>query len=111
MSTDAARVLESLVPVERQVKGAGDVYYLARMLPYRTVEDRIAGVVLTFVDITERHRAQEALREHVDELTRFNDAAVGRETRMIELKKEINELCARVGEKPRYPLEFEKEAT
>ena len=31
------------------------------MLPYRTVEDHIAGVVLTFVDITERQQARQAL--------------------------------------------------
>jgi CheY-like chemotaxis protein len=34
---------------------------------------------------------------------------VGRELRMIKLKKEINELCDRLGQPPRYPLEFEKE--
>jgi hypothetical protein len=72
------------------------------MLPYRTIDDRIAGVVLTFVDITERQRA-------IEELTRFNRAAVNRETRMVELKKEINDLCARVGEAARYSLEFTKE--
>jgi PAS domain-containing protein len=51
-------------------------------------------------DITERKQAEEALREshaqlqsHAEELTRFNDTAVGRELRMIELKKEVNELC------------------
>ena len=32
-----------------------------------------------------------------------------RETRMIELKKEINELCRRQGEPARYPLEFEQD--
>jgi two-component system CheB/CheR fusion protein len=45
----------------------------------------------------------------MDELKRFNSVAVGRETRMIELKQEINELCARLKEKPRYSLEFEPE--
>jgi len=41
-------------------------------------------------------------------LARIDSAAVGRETRMIELKKEINELCARLDEPVRYPLEFQK---
>lgn len=109
MADDAVRVLERLVPLERQVHGMGGTCYLARMLPYRTVEDRIAGVVLTFVDVTERQHVQQALAEHVEELTRFNQAAVGRETRMVELKKEINELCARLGEKPRYAIEAAQE--
>jgi hypothetical protein len=67
------------------------------------MDDRIAGVVLTFVDITERQRT-------LEELTRFNKAAVGRENRMIELKKEINELLGRLGEPSRYSLDFLKEA-
>jgi transcriptional regulator with GAF, ATPase, and Fis domain len=50
------------------------------------------------------------LQAHADELTRFNSAAVGRELRMIELKKEVNELCERIGHAPRYPLEFDKDA-
>jgi len=98
---DAEQVLRSLVPVEHEV-GAEDRWFLARLQPYRTLEDHIAGVVLTFVDITERKEAHEAMRKHLDELTRFSNLAVGRELRMIELKKEINELCTRLGELPRY---------
>ena len=48
-----------------------------------------------------------ALRENAEDLARFNRAAVGREVRMIELKKEINELCAAAGQPPRYALDFE----
>ena len=96
------------MPIEREVR-EGERWFIARLQPYRTVEDHIAGVVLTFVDITERKRSDEELREHVSELTRFNTVAVGRETRMIELKKEINELCNRLGEPKRYPLAFEQE--
>ncbi|HEX7862196.1 MAG TPA: chemotaxis protein CheB [Verrucomicrobiae bacterium] len=103
MAEDAQRVIATLAPVEREVTGASGNWYLSRLLPYRTIDDRIAGVVLTFVDITERQRA-------IEELTRFNRAAVNRETRMVELKKEVNDLCARAGEKPRYSLDFVKEA-
>jgi GAF domain-containing protein len=60
-------------------------------------------------DAIERQQASDLLHVHMEELTRFNDAAMGRETRMIELKKEINELAARHGEPARYPLEFENE--
>lgn len=87
--SDAENVLKTLVPVEREVR-ANSEWYLARLQPYRTLEDHIAGVVLTFVNITERVNANEVLREQLAELERFNAIAVGRETRMIELKKEIN---------------------
>ncbi|HEY1048449.1 MAG TPA: PAS domain-containing protein [Prosthecobacter sp.] len=99
--SDAEKVLRTLVPVDREVQD-GSRWFLARLQPYRTVEDHIAGVVLTFVDISERRAAAEALREQIDEVTRFNQVAVGREMRMIELKKEINELLSRLGEAPRY---------
>ena len=59
LGDDALRVLERLVPIEREVGQADGSWYLARLLPYRTIEDHIAGVVLSFVDITERKRAEE----------------------------------------------------
>jgi two-component system, chemotaxis family, CheB/CheR fusion protein len=62
LDDDARRVLQGLVPIVREVQDVHDHWYLVRMLPYRTSEDRIAGVVLTLVDITERKGGQEALR-------------------------------------------------
>lgn len=60
-------------------------------------------------DITERKRAEEKLLATNDELARFNRAAVSRELRMVELKREINAQCAAAGQPPRYPLAFETE--
>ncbi|HJV36138.1 PAS domain S-box protein, partial [Geomonas sp.] len=40
--------------------------------------------------------------ERVDELERFNTASVGRELRVIQIKKEVNQLCAALGQPPRY---------
>ncbi len=57
---DAEQVLRTLIPVEREVREEGH-WLLARVQPYRTVEDHIAGVVLTFMDITERRMASQAL--------------------------------------------------
>jgi PAS domain S-box-containing protein len=61
------------------------------------------------VDIIEFARTEDALRTNNEELERLNRAMVGRELRMIELKKEINECCNREGQPPRYNLDFEKE--
>ncbi len=61
-------------------------------------------------DIIARTQAEEALRASNDELVRFNRAMVGRELRMIDLKKEINDLCAQLGHPPRYRTELAEEA-
>ena len=55
-------MLERLERVEREVRTRDGRWHLMRALPYRTAEDRIEGVVLTFVDITERRRIEERLR-------------------------------------------------
>jgi two-component system CheB/CheR fusion protein len=53
---DARAVLDNLVPIEREVKTLGGCCYLARIQPYRTLENVIDGVVMTFTDLTERIR-------------------------------------------------------
>jgi two-component system CheB/CheR fusion protein len=59
---DARAVMERLVPIEREVR-FGERWLLARLLPYRDSEDPSSGVVLTFLDITVRRNAEDALRE------------------------------------------------
>lgn len=59
---DAERSLALLQPTQREVS-AGELWYIARTLPYRTADDRIAGVVLTFLDITERKLTEQRLAE------------------------------------------------
>jgi two-component system, chemotaxis family, CheB/CheR fusion protein len=44
---------------EHEVGQSDGSWFLARLLPYRTLEDRIAGVVLSFINITERKQAEE----------------------------------------------------
>ena len=53
-----------------------------------------------------RKKNEEELKNTLEELKRFNDAAVGREERMIELKREINRLSEELGRKPLYDLSF-----
>jgi two-component system, chemotaxis family, CheB/CheR fusion protein len=57
LTDDANRVLSDLRMIEREVSSNGH-WFLTRILPYRTLDDRIDGVVLAFVDITERKRIE-----------------------------------------------------
>jgi signal transduction histidine kinase len=59
---DAETVLEKLTVVEREVTTSDNRFFMMRLLPYRTSEDRINGVVITFFDITIRKESEEALR-------------------------------------------------
>ena len=58
-----AQGLRDLASSEREVHSKDGGWYLTRLRPYRTVEDKIDGVVVTFVDIGERRRAEDSLRE------------------------------------------------
>ena len=62
LEQDARGVLRWLGPVEREARSHDDRWYLVRLRPYRTGDDRIDGVVVTFVDFTARRAAEEALR-------------------------------------------------
>jgi HAMP domain-containing protein len=67
-------------------------------------------------EVGERRKAEEQMQRYAEELrtsneelAAFNRAMVGRELRMIELKKEVNDLCALAGHPPRHALEFDTE--
>ena len=60
---DVRAVLDRLVPAEREVPAANGRHYARRALPYRTADQRIDGVVVTFFDVTDRKRAE---RERAD---------------------------------------------
>ena len=69
----------------------------------------IGGIILFTEDTTERKRVEDELRIRNEDLETFNNAAVGRELRMIELKQEINQLCADAGQPLRYAIDFMRE--
>ena len=52
-------MLDTLIPHEREVRTQNGTWYLARMKPYRTLDNIIDGVVLTFTDITESREASQ----------------------------------------------------
>jgi two-component system, chemotaxis family, CheB/CheR fusion protein len=58
---DIERVLDRLERVEREVATLDGRWIWMRILPYRTADDRIGGVVLTFLDITRRKRMEDRL--------------------------------------------------
>jgi two-component system CheB/CheR fusion protein len=63
LSADAQSVLDTLIPKEVEVQTLEGTWYTMCLQPYRTLDNVIEGAVITFVDITERKRAEIELRE------------------------------------------------
>lgn len=61
MLADIENAIEHLKSTEREVRSTEGEWFIARLLPYRTSADKIDGVVLTFVNITQRKAAEEQL--------------------------------------------------
>jgi len=74
---DAQTVLRSLAPIEREIEAQSGAWYTRRILPYRTQDNGVEGVVVTFGDITERRRAADAL-ETAKREAQFANAAKSR---------------------------------
>jgi two-component system, cell cycle sensor histidine kinase and response regulator CckA len=66
---------------------------------------QLIRIVGTVVDITGRKRAESELKKANSELRYFNELMIGRELRMVELKKEVDELCRQCGQPSRYGYE------
>jgi two-component system, chemotaxis family, CheB/CheR fusion protein len=77
---DVARVLRTLSVIEQEVTSSdGSASYIMRILPYRTVENVLDGVVVMFVDISEHKRSEAALARFATIVANSVDAIIGLE--------------------------------
>ena len=78
LKSDVGKVLETLKVIEREVQipdlGAT---FIMHVRPYNTVDRVVDGVVITFVDITDRRQAEESLRQHAAIVEFAHDALFG----------------------------------
>lgn len=92
---DAKRVLQTLVPTEHEAPGpSAESWYVLRIAPYRTMDDRIEGVVITLVDVTALKETEFTLRraqERQSFLIRLQDA-----TRVLSDPIQIQRTAARL---------------
>ncbi len=82
-----------------------------RVFPIRDPKGEVYRLVGIAEDITERKKAEEEQALINAELERFNRLAVGREERMITLKREVSELLQEAGKPVVYDLSFVPQAT
>ena len=72
---DIQQVMETRVPIEREVERDDGHTYLMRLTPYHMTADHIDGVVLTFVDITPLKRVEQQVRESEEQFRALVDAS------------------------------------
>jgi len=84
---DIDQVLQNLVPCERQVSRDNEQWFLRRITPYRTADNRISGVVLSLTDITVLKRAELELRNltaHLEQRVSEGSAQLQHERNFID---------------------------
>ncbi|MRR58122.1 MAG: chemotaxis protein CheB, partial [Deltaproteobacteria bacterium] len=74
MNDEAQEVLRTLVFSEKQITATDGRWFSVRIMPYRTMDDVIGGVVITFADITAAKKMEAELRE---EIARLKERAEG----------------------------------
>ena len=61
MGTDAKKVIKSLTAIQNTIQTTDGRWFYVRIVPYRTLDDRIDGLVIKFTDITATKKPEEAL--------------------------------------------------
>ncbi len=64
----ARQVLENLIPVEREVQTADGKWFSLRVVPYRTLDNNIAGAVVSFVDVNRVKAALQYAQDIIDNI-------------------------------------------
>ena len=95
LERDVETVLNKLISVEREVVTTDKRYYMMRLLPYRTAEDSINGVVITFYEISKRRQAEQALQHSEERLRLLIESA--RDYAIITLDPNRNVVSWSVG--------------
>lgn len=85
--------------IELLVLGARDYILKDRLV---RIAPALQRVLSEEQDITARKQTEAQIAEQLDELKRWYAAMTGREMRVMELKREVNELLKQAGQPPRY---------
>jgi len=87
---DAQEVLQTLVFSEKAITTNDGRWFMVRIMPYRTTDNRIEGVVITFADVTAAKKVEAQLRKQNRDLN-LQSAAQGRELDKAEDRRETHQ--------------------
>ncbi|HEY1231792.1 MAG TPA: chemotaxis protein CheB [Candidatus Binatia bacterium] len=60
---EAKRVLDTLIPLKQEIRASNGRWYSMTCLPYRTMDNKIDGVILTFIEVTPLKQSEISMRE------------------------------------------------
>jgi len=63
LSSDALEVLRTLIFIQKQIPTRDGRWFFIRIMPYRTLDDRIEGLVITFINISDLKQTEVKLNE------------------------------------------------
>jgi two-component system, chemotaxis family, CheB/CheR fusion protein len=86
LSSDALEVLKTLVFIQKPIPTKDGRWFNIRIMPYRTLDDRIDGLVITFINISELKKVELKLNEieQLNELLFNSNSAI-----LIELSTDL----------------------
>lgn len=84
-----------------EVEWGGNTYQ-CRLEPLRDKSGKVISVVGVAVDITERKRMEERIKTQLSELLQWKSVMLEREDKIMDLKKQVNELLVELGRPVRY---------
>jgi two-component system CheB/CheR fusion protein len=110
LAGDVREVLRTLNTVEKQVLAENGSWFNARILPYRTLADKIEGVVITFVNITESKALEAELRKTKAALEQYilaqdEELAQVKDRLLDEVQKGQREVAAGKDRQPREKIQ------
>lgn len=90
---------------KRFIRRDGEILYTNMSVSCLRNTNRSVNLVLaSFLDITGRKQNEKQMKEQMEDLKQFSRLTINREERMIELKKEINNLMEQLGKKAKYKI-------
>jgi len=77
LAADAKSVLDTLIPKEVEAQTPDGKWCIAHLIPYRTLDNVIEGVVITFVDINNYKKVEQAASRLAAMIASWDDCIIG----------------------------------
>ena len=104
IETRQGLIKETITPIQ----GSSPKYFEVVLNPIFNEHGDVIGIAGTTRDINDRKKAEEKIQAQLTELRHWHKLTLGREDRIMELKREVNDLLASNGKPIRYPSVHEE---